>query len=264
MTADDPTVVPPEELRAGVRDRYGAIARDGGCCGGSTSSDCCSSSDPLLTLGYSVEELADLPEGANLGLGCGNPTALATLRPGEVVVDLGSGAGIDCFLAAKKVGPDGRVIGVDMTPDMVAKARGNARASGATNVEFRLGEIEHLPVADRSVDVVISNCVVNLVPDKGPVYRDTYRVLRPGGRLAISDVVATRPITAEERGDLALWSSCSSGALEVPEIETALRAAGFEGIEIALRGPAETPASLDGQRSLGVVPADIRAVKPRE
>ena len=151
-----------------------------------------------------------------------------------------------------------------MTPEMIAKARANARSSGATNVEFRLGEIEHLPVADRSVDVVISNCVINLAPDKGEVYRDAFRVLRPGGRLAVSDVVATRPITPAERADLALWSSCSSGALEVPEIEAALRAAGFEGIEVALRVPSEVPFSLEGPRTLGVVSADIRAVKPPE
>ena len=264
---------PPEveSVRAEVRDRYGRIARGGGCCGESSSQGCCDGSSACgcdgslatsVPLGYTDQELAGLPQGANLGLGCGNPTALASLRPGEHVLDLGSGAGIDCFLAAKKVGPDGRVIGVDMTPEMIAKARAHARASGTVNVEFRLGEIEHLPIADRSVDVVISNCVLNLVPDKGTVYRDAYRVLKPGGRLAISDVVATRPFTAEERSDAVLWSSCSSGALEVPEIESLLRAAGFEGIEVALRVPAETPPSLEGQRSLGVVPADIRAVRP--
>ena len=261
---DDVDSAKDDALRAEVRDRYGKIAAGGGCCGGSSSPDCCGTPDTLVQLGYSAEELEGLPEGANLGLGCGNPTALGSLRPGEVVLDLGSGAGIDCFLAAKKVGAFGRVIGVDMTPEMVAKARANARTSGATNLEFRLGEIEHLPVADHSVDVVISNCVLNLVPDKGAVYRDAFRVLRPGGRLAISDVVATRPITAEERADPSRWSSCSSGALEAREVESNLRAAGFEGIEVVLRVTPETPSSLENQRSLGVVPADIRAVRPRE
>ncbi|MHB1435158.1 MAG: arsenite methyltransferase [Thermoplasmata archaeon] len=263
----DATTGPTDDdsVRGGVRDRYGRIARSKeGCCGDGSSSDCGRGTEGLLQLGYTEADLAALPEGSNLGLGCGNPTALLSLQPGEVVVDLGSGAGIDCFLASKKVGPNGRVIGVDMTPEMVAKARMNARASGTRNVEFRLGEIEHLPVADRSADVVISNCVINLVPDKGEVYREAFRVLRPGGRLAVSDVVATRHISPEERADPALWSSCSSGALEVPDIRAALHAAGFEGIEIAVRVPAETPSSLNGQHSLGVVPADIRAVRPRE
>ena len=264
MTTGLPASERDASLRAEVRDRYGRIARGGACCGGGSASDPGAGPEALVQIGYSPEELAELPEGANLGLGCGNPTALLSLRPGEAVLDLGSGAGIDCFLAAKKVGASGRVIGVDMTPEMIAKARANARSSGATNVEFRLGEIEHLPVADRSVDVVISNCVINLAPDKGEVYRDAFRVLRPGGRLAVSDVVATRPITPAERADLALWSSCSSGALEVPEIEAALRAAGFEGIEVALRVPSEVPFSLEGPRTLGVVSADIRAVKPPE
>ena len=263
MTVHELDSAEEETVRAGVRERYGKIAQGGGCCGGTSSRDGCGDPGALVPLGYSAEELRDLPDGSNLGLGCGSPTALASLRPGEVVLDLGSGAGIDCFLAAKKVGPAGRVIGVDMTPEMIAKARANARAGGATNVEFRLGEIEHLPVADGSVDVVISNCVINLVPDKGEVYRDAFRVLRPGGRLAVSDVVATRPITPEERADPSLWSSCSSGALEAREVESALWAAGFEGIEVALRDSPETPSSLENQRSLGVVPADIRAVKPR-
>ena len=253
-----------DSLRAGVRDRYGTIARGGGCCGGDSAGDGCGGPGTLLEIGYSADEIDALPAGANLGLGCGNPTALLSLRPGEVVLDLGSGAGIDCFLAARKVGPSGHVIGVDMTPEMVAKARANARASGAANVEFRLGEIEHLPVGDRSVDVVLSNCVINLVPDKTAVYREAFRVLRPGGRLAVSDVVATRPISPEERSDLALWSSCSSGALEVPEVRSALRAAGFEAIDVTLRFPTERASTLEGQRSLGIVPADLRAFRPKE
>jgi arsenite methyltransferase len=204
-----------------------------------------------------------LPSGSDLGLGCGNPTAIAELRAGEVVLDLGSGAGIDCFLAARKVGPKGRVIGVDMTPEMLGKARENARKGDYRTVEFRLGEIEHLPVADRSVDVVISNCVINLAPDKDPVYREAFRVLRPGGRLAISDVVATRPISAKDRADPAQWSSCSSGALEVPDLKRRLRKAGFRRIEVRRADPAGMPDSLAGQRSLGVVSADVRAVRPR-
>ncbi|EQD34715.1 arsenite S-adenosylmethyltransferase, partial [mine drainage metagenome] len=224
----------------------------------------CGSPDALIEFGYSAEEIAEIPPEANLGLGCGNPTGLGSLRPGEVVLDLGSGAGIDCFLAARRVGASGWVIGVDMTPEMVAKARSIGRASGIGNVEFRLGELEHLPVWDRTIDVVISNCVINLVPDKTAVYREAFRVLRPGGRLAVSDVVATRPITAEERNDPSLWSSCASGALEASEVRERLAAAGFGAIDIAVKGTVEPGAPLEGQRSLGIVPADIRAYRPAE
>jgi SAM-dependent methyltransferase len=213
-------------------------------------------------LGYTQEQLAGLPEGADLGLGCGNPTAILGLKHGQSVLDLGSGAGIDCFLAAKQVGARGSVIGVDMTPEMLTKARQNARKGGYKNVDFRLGEIEHLPVGDASVDVVISNCVINLAPDKGRVYREAFRVLRPGGELAVSDVVATRPITAKERADPSLWSSCSSGALEVSKVKTLLKRAGFVEVRVNLRTPEKTPDSLMGQASLGVVSADIRATKP--
>jgi ubiquinone/menaquinone biosynthesis C-methylase UbiE len=214
-------------------------------------------------LGYSAKELASLPDGANLGLGCGNPTALLPLKPGQTVLDLGSGAGIDCFLASKKVGAKGQVIGVDMTPEMIAKARSNARKGGYRNVEFRLGEIEHLPVADNSVDVVASNCVINLAPDKGRVYREAFRALRPGGRFAVSDVVATRPISKKDRENASLWSSCSSGALEVKKIKKLLKEAGFEKIEVNLHNVDSPPSSLKKQWSLGVVPADIHATKPR-
>jgi len=272
MTSNEGESAAVELRRDQVRQRYGKIASGGGCCTPATGStegccegasdSCCGDSTVSIQLGYSPEELAGLPEGANLGLGCGNPTALLSLKPGETVLDLGSGAGIDCFLAARKVGGQGQVIGVDMTPEMVAKARENARKGGYSNVEFRLGEIEHLPSADRSVDVVVSNCVINLAPEKGQVYREAFRVLRPGGRFAVSDVVATRPITQRERDDPSLWSSCSSGALEVAEVRKLLLAAGFERIEVELRTPRSTPASLDGQTSLGVVSADIRATKP--
>jgi arsenite methyltransferase len=264
---------PAESQRQQVRARYGGIAAGGSCCSsgadasgacsGATGESCCEQPSVSAHLGYSAKELAMLPEGANLGLGCGNPTALLALRPRQVVLDLGSGAGIDCFLAAKKVGSNGHVIGVDMTPEMVGKARENARRAHSTNVEFRLGEIEHLPVADGSVDVVISNCVINLAPDKAPVYREAYRVLRPGGHLAISDVVATRPISARDRADPSLWSSCSSGALPVKEVRALLKRAGFRDIRLDLKVPRKAPASLRGQASLGVVSADIRATKPR-
>jgi arsenite methyltransferase len=264
--------------RTQVRERYGRIATGSGhpatptsgssccgpgaTCGPSAGSSCCGDPSTALQLGYNPEQLSGLPEGADLGLGCGNPTALLGLRSGQAVLDLGSGAGIDCFLAAKQVGPRGSVIGVDMTPEMLTKARENARKGDYQNVEFRLGEIEHLPVGDASIDVVISNCVINLAPDKGKVYRDAFRVLRPGGVLAVSDVVATRPITAEERADPSLWSSCSSGALEVREVKTLLQRAGFVDVRVQLHVPRTTPDSLKGQAFIGVVPADIQAKKP--
>lgn len=259
--------------RQQVRARYGRIASEGRCCSvGRTRSICRAdetegASGDLKSvaprIGYSTRDLAILPEGANLGLGCGNSTAIRALRPGQVVLDVGSGAGIDCFLEARKVGTKGRVIGVDMTPEMIRKARENARKRRYGNVEFRLGEIERLPVADESVDVVISNCVINLVSEKARAYREAFRVLRPGGRLAISDVVATRPISAGARADPSLWSSCSSGALEVPAIKTFLKRAGFAGVRLDLKIPEALPNSLRGQAWLGVVAPDLQAVKPR-
>jgi len=170
--------------------------------------------------------------GSDLGLGCGNPHAIAALQPGETVLDLGSGAGFDCFLAAAQVGKTGRVIGVDMTPEMIAKAREHAAAGAYSNVEFRLGDIENLPASDASVDVIISNCVINLSPDKRNVFREALRVLRPGGRLAISDVIATAQLPEDVRNDLALYSSCMGGALTVTELETMLRESGFHNIRI--------------------------------
>jgi len=184
-------------------------------------------------MGYSIEELASVPEGANMGLGCGNPQAIAALRSGETVLDLGSGAGFDCFLAARQVGSTGKVIGVDMTPDMISKARENARKGSYSNVEFRLGEIEHLPVPDASVDVIISNCVINLSTDKPSVFRDVYRVLKPGGRLAVSDVVATAELPKDVRNDLALYSACVAGAASVTDLESILADIGFADIQIA-------------------------------
>lgn len=268
--------VPSSDIAHGlVRDRYAKIATLGGCCSspesdasgcscnGAASAECCGGTPSGRELGYSESELASLPDGADLGLGCGNPTALLALRPGQVVLDLGSGAGIDCFLAARKVGLEGRVIGVDMTYPMIEKARENARRGAYLNVEFRLGEIEHLPVADESVDVVISNCVINLAPEKDPVYREAFRVLRPGGELAISDVVATRPIAEADRVDPVAWSSCSSGALSVPDLTRRLRRAGFRRVRVRVRTGAQAPASLEGPATLGVVAAEIRAVRPQ-
>jgi len=216
-----------------VRARYGGIAaaeKAGGCCGPS----CCDGADPAdaQRMGYSEDELQAAPEGANLGLGCGNPQAIAALRPGETVLDLGSGAGFDCFLAARQVGPAGRVIGVDMTHEMLARARANAARTGVANVEFRLGEIEHLPVADATADVVISNCVINLVPDKAQVFREAFRALKPGGRVAISDVVNTAALPAELQGDPDLLCKCALGAAPVARIEAWLAAAGFVDIRI--------------------------------
>ena len=254
----------PETVRKTVQLRYAEIAREGSSC---CAPGCCSpavAADASL-IGYSAEEQAAAPEGANLGLGCGNPQAIAALKPGETVLDLGSGAGFDAFLAAKAVGPSGRVVGVDMTPDMLARARANAAKVGATNVEFRLGEIEHLPLPDASVDVVISNCVVNLSPDKPAVFREVFRVLRSGGRVAIADVVARSPLSPEHQADLALLVGCIAGAATVAEVEAWLGAAGFA--EIAIRekpGSAELVDSWAPGHPAGkqVMSATIEARKP--
>ena len=261
-----------ERIRTRVRERYAEIATAGacgpsdgsgaGCCGASGPGCCAGSAPSTLETGYSRRELARVPKGAELGLGCGNPSALAALRPGEVVLDLGSGAGVDCFLAAGRVGPRGRAIGVDMTPEMLARARENARKGGYANVEFRLGEIEHLPVADASVDAVLSNCVINLSTDQERVYREAFRVLRGGGRLAVADVLATRRISARDRRDASRWASCSSGALEVGTLRRILGRAGFRNVRIDLSPPARAARSLAGQTSLGVVPASVLARKP--
>jgi arsenite methyltransferase len=227
---------PRDEVRNAVRQHYGKVAVSQGTVG--CAPGCCvpgATAGKSLALGYSEADLKAVPEGADLGLGCGNPQAIAALRPGETVLDLGSGAGFDCFLASKQVGATGSVIGVDMTPEMVTKARDNARKVGARNVEFRLGEIERLPVSDASVDVILSNCVVNLSPSKPEVFREAFRVLRPGGRLAISDVVATRPIPPELASSLDALSACVSGAAEVNAIRSWLAEAGFEAIRVEPR-----------------------------
>jgi SAM-dependent methyltransferase len=220
-------------------------------------------------MGYSKEDLLSVPEGANMGLGCGNPVALASLKPGETVVDLGSGGGFDCFLAAKQVGESGQVIGVDMTPDMITKARMNAEKIGSKNVEFRLGEIEHLPVADNSADIIMSNCVINLSPDKASVYREAFRILKPGGRLAIADIVATARLPEEIQKNLALVSACVGGAATIDDTVKMLEDAGFVDIQIQAKDESRKLISewVPGEiRNAGdyVVSAYIEAVKPSQ
>lgn len=257
-----------------VRARYGEIAAApvaGACCGPAAVSCCDPASaseaeDKALAMGYSAAELAAVPDGANLGLGCGNPQAIADLRPGETVLDLGSGAGFDCFLAARAVGPSGRVIGVDMTHEMLAKARANAARIGAANVEFRLGELEHLPVADNEADAVISNCVINLVPDKAQVFREAFRVLKPGGRLAVSDTVSTAPLPPALAADPALLCGCIAGAAATDRIADWLAAAGFAEIEITLKPESRALIASWAPGSgveTHVASAAIKARKPR-
>jgi SAM-dependent methyltransferase len=227
------------QIKEMVRARYGGIAaaKDASCCAPAASS-CCgpevadASYDKALRMGYSEAELAAVPEGANLGLGCGNPQVIAALQPGETVIDLGSGAGFDCFLAARQIGDSGRVIGVDMTHEMLKKARDNASRIGAGNVEFRLGELEHLPIADNTADVIISNCVINLVPDKEQVFREAFRVLKPGGRLAVSDIINIAALPAELRSDPALLCGCVAGAAPAERVEAWLAGIGFIDVRI--------------------------------
>src|SRR6476660_5992058 len=216
-----------ETIREEVRRRYGATASGASCC----SDDCCTVT-AATNLGYSEADRAAAPESADLGLGCGNPVAIASLREGQTVLDLGSGAGFDCFLAARAVGPSGKVIGVDMTHEMLNKARENAQKNGFTNVEFRLGEIEALPVADNSIDVNISNCVINLSPEKQRVFDEAFRVLKPGGRLAVADVVATAPLPDDIKADWNAYTGCISGASEITDLERMLQASGFKDIQI--------------------------------
>lgn len=244
-----------ESIRKTVRERYGERAKAGTSCCGTTSS-CCDSTQTISTkLGYSGQELDSIPQGADLGLGCGNPTALASLKPGETVLDLGSGAGIDCFLAANLVGETGHVIGVDMTAAMIDRARENAKKNDIDNVEFRLGEIEHLPAADGTIDAVISNCVVNLSPDKQQVFNEVYRTLKPGGRMMISDIVQLKPLPEGILKSIEAYVGCIAGASLKQDYVSMIKAAGFRDVEIlsettfdaALPSSGDAKIVLDGQ-----------------
>lgn len=237
-TPEEKTATQQDNFRDEIRKSYAKVAnamseQDGpaaSCCG--TSDDDAINTLISTRLGYSKAELENVPSGADMGLGCGNPKAIAALKAGETVVDLGSGGGFDCFLASPEVGAKGQVIGIDMTPDMISKARNNADKGNFENVEFRLGEIEHLPVADNTVDVIISNCVINLSPDKGQVFKEAYRILNKGGRLAISDVVATIELPEEMRNDPLLISGCMGNAALIDDLESDMKAAGFSHIKI--------------------------------
>ena len=261
-----------DDVRKNVRDRYAGVANAGQGCGCTPpeAKGCCGDAPSMpviqaIKLGYTEAELKKVPEGANMGLGCGNPNAIAGLSEGETVLDLGAGGGFDCFLAAEKVGEHGHVIGVDMTPDMLAKARANSEKDGFTNVEFRLGEIEHVPAADSSVDVVISNCVINLSPEKDQVYREIFRVLRPGGRVAISDTVRTAEMPEQWKNDPDLICSCIAGASSPDEIENMLREAGFTEISVKIKTASgefvKEWAPGSGVENV-ISSAEIRAVKP--
>lgn len=254
------------DVRVDVRNHYAARASAARSCCGGTDGSAAPAIDKTDALGYSADDRAAVPQAAAMSLGCGNPQAIARLRSGEVVVDLGSGAGFDCFLASRAVGPAGRVIGVDMTPEMIERARATARSSGYQNVEFRLGEIEHLPVADASVDVVISNCVVNLSPDKAAVYAEAFRVLKPGGRIAIADTVATAPVPDDAKRDMELWSACASGSVEIGELDRILNDVGFQDVRITAKDESRrmirewVPGSDIHEY---IVSANIEATRPR-
>ena len=257
-----------EETKKVVREGYAKIAKEGSpCCG--PASSCCGSTTDLTQdiskkIGYTEEELTSVPDGANLGLGCGNPVALASLREGETVLDLGAGAGFDCFLAADKVGKNGRVIGVDMTPEMIEKARENVKKGDYGNVEFRLGEIENLPVADNSVDAVISNCVINLAPDKRRVFREAFRVLKPGGRLMVSDIVLLKELPDFIKNSIAAYIGCVSGAIRRDEYLGAIKAAGFQETRIIDETPdnwvSDDVAAREFAESLKITPEELKEV----
>ncbi|UCC92837.1 MAG: arsenite methyltransferase [Thermoplasmata archaeon] len=251
-----------EDIRKAVKEGYGARARgEGGCCEPQESS-CCGGGtvDPValqsIMVGYEPEDLEILPKGANLGLGCGNPVALADLEEGETVLDLGSGPGIDCFLAARRVGPTGHVIGVDMTPDMLKLARENAADGGFENVEFREGTIEEMPVEDGTVDVIISNCVINLSPDKPQVFREAFRVLRPGGRIMVSDIVLNGELPEKVKESVYEYVSCVAGASQKPDYLRYIEEAGFHDVRIV------EEASYSGYPVVSSV--KVSAVKPAE
>lgn len=253
-----------DAVRKSVTKTYGEIAKDGGTCccncGGESTVE-----DTSQALGYSGKDVSTVPEGANMGLGCGNPQTIANLKEGETVLDLGSGGGFDCFLAARQVGDSGYVIGVDMTPEMISRAKTNAAKTGFKNVDFRLGEIERLPVEDSSVDAIISNCVINLSPEKPGVFSDSYRVLKSGGRLAISDIVAMAELPEALKQDMALHSACVAGASQISQLREMLKDAGFTDIRIEAQDASKDilhewipGRSIDDY----VLSATIEAVKP--
>ncbi len=232
-----------QTIHGAVREHYGNIAKSvtpkqtADCCSKPQANNCCSPSNTTVTIDsssiYVADDIEDLPDDVtDLSLGCGDPVTLAALKPGQTVLDLGAGGGIDCFLAGKKVGPSGHVIGVDMTPEMLEKAWANKKKLGAENVEFRLGEIEHLPVADNTVDVIISNCVINLSPDKSQVFREAFRVLKSGGKLAVSDIVTDGQLPENIRVSLDEWAGCIAGALDIQEYLSGLKSAGFEQVDV--------------------------------
>ncbi|UCD92125.1 MAG: arsenite methyltransferase [Methanobacteriota archaeon] len=273
-----------KDIKKIVREGYAKVAKqDSSCCGPSAS--CCDSADAPKDIGkmigYSEKDLKNLPQGADMGLGCGNPVALASLKEGEVVVDLGSGGGIDCFLASEKVGESGNVIGVDMTPEMIDKARENAEKGGYKNVEFRLGEIDHLPIADNSVDVIISNCVINLAPDKKDVFAEAFRVLKPGGRVMVSDIVLEKELPDFIKQSENALVGCVAGAILKSDYLDAIKAAGFEKVDIhkettyPVEFITEGPSTKEALKDLGItaeqakeyvgsiVSIEVSAVKPK-
>jgi len=270
--------VTDERIKEAVRETYGDIARrfveepgETSCCGPSQSTNCCGPSEQTAEgtcspyRFYSAEELAGLPGSvADISMGCGNPIAIAELQPGEVVLDLGSGGGIDCFLAAKRVGPEGRVIGLDMTPDMTKLARRNAKKMGAANVEFRYGEMEDIPLPDESVDIIISNCVINLSPDKDAVFSEAYRVLRPGGRLSVSDIVVDGDLPQSIRSRLDAWASCLAGALDESVYLDKIRAAGFEEVKVVSRDYTDPDQITEEEMQLLVVGTDGQVAEGEE
>jgi arsenite methyltransferase len=246
-----------EDVKKAVQDRYGKIAQEASsCCGPKSSCGCSSggaSKEISARVGYTNEQMQSVPDGANLGLGCGNPVAIASLKPGETVLDLGSGAGFDCFLAANQVGKNGKVIGVDMTPAMISKARKNALADAYLNVEFRLGEIENLPAADNSVDVIISNCVINLAPDKAKVFAESYRVLKPGGRFMISDLVLLKELPEFIRESVQAYVGCVAGALPKEEYLKIVKQAGFDNVKVISEKVYPIDEFLDNPESMALL-----------
>ncbi|MFC1726865.1 arsenite methyltransferase [candidate division KSB1 bacterium] len=253
------------DIKKNVREAYGNVAQAGSSCCGQSSSACCSDPAEVLSknIGYSSEELKSVPEGSNLGLGCGNPTAIASIKEGETVIDLGSGAGFDSFLAAQKVGNSGKVIGIDMTPPMIDKARANAEKGNHKNVEFRLGEIEHLPAADNTADLIISNCVINLSPEKEKVFKEAWRVLKPGGRMIVSDIVLTEDLPESVINNIYAYVSCIAGAVKRDLYIEHIRNAGFQNVEIIdeisfpLEGFTEDDNTNSFMKSIGLSDEDL-------